>query len=226
MVLEFIVLIIIYFFLSIFHVDEAEQRRKEYVEICDRADVNRMGCGRDNIYQFKVYCHNMRCLLLLAQKDGIGVGEERNESYYDRHRDEISTKYCMGLEPTEWCMGKAIQLIKAKHYVNSWFGGKGGEYWGAIESGYDELYPDEAIRIRLPKDGITNGEYILRGLYNLNQRARDGDYCLNNIPEKGVSKVGTWGEAYNIRTLAEARPTRSTKWQIPIFEKSGITLYN
>ena len=50
---------------------ETKANREYKVNAYNSAVRRAAGNGTDNIYQFKIYCYNMRCLLALAQSDGI-----------------------------------------------------------------------------------------------------------------------------------------------------------
>lgn len=234
MAVFFVALIIVYFILSAsVKSDEAAwQRSMDEMEAARRKS---MGHGRDNIYQFKIYCYNMRCLLELAQVDGIGVGEERNETFYDKHCDEISQQYCHGQDPVHWCMHKAIDTVLDEHYLNSWQYSECGESyyderdlahnpmaetrvryensWTAFKSEYNRstVAAKRIKGINLPRDGITEGNEILRGLYYLNHA-----FEFNN--------VNGWNEdiAYYMCVTPGKKFDKKTK----TFEESGITLYN
>lgn len=200
---------------------EAKEKREFRRQIDHNVDVKINEKGRDNIYEFKIYCYNMRCLLELAQMDGIGVGEERNEVFYDKHRDEISEKYCDGLEPTDWAMHKTIDILFDHHYRPAFYFDKEGEIyydqremahgrdgkrvrfkntWGVRPSirDCDQLFNEILKGIILPKDGITGANEILKKLYYFNHE------------EIRKSKENIY----------------KTKYTFPSFEESGITLYN
>lgn len=176
---------------------EAKANREYKAKAVDKAVRKAMGNGRDNIYQFKIYCYNIRCLLTLAKSDGIGTeDEELDEEYYVKYYHEIRKKYCNGQDPVQWCMHKAIDAVIDCHYVNSWiFNEYGTAYyderdiahgihrtlrkntgtWTACKSEYSrDLDPYEKIEgINLPRDGRTGAEDILRELYSLNHKYDD-----------------------------------------------------
>ena len=148
------------------------------------------GPGTDNIYQFKIYCYNMRCLLALAQADGIGDEWEPDEAYYDDYKDEISKRYCGGEDPVRWCMNKAIDTVMDHNYLSAWqYDPYGEEYydnrdiakgihvarrryqgtWTAFQSGHEPAAWRKQLKgIELPKDGKTGADFILKALYNFN----------------------------------------------------------
>lgn len=237
MAVFFVTLIILYFFLSL-SVKSDERARQRDIEDIEAAYRKGMGHGRDNIYQFKIYCYNMRCLLELAQMDGIGVGEERNERYYDKYHREISEKYCSGQDPTHWCMHKAIDAVLDHRYVNAWQYSECGESyyderdlahnpmaeartryentWVAFKSEYSRndivsFITKCAKNIKLPKDGITGADKIIRGLYYLNH-ASEFDHVVIH------------GET--IQYYANVNPGKKLIKEAQYFEESGITLYN
>lgn len=189
---------------------EAKENRSHKARTIRTALKSSMGHGRDNIYQFKLYCKAMRYLLQKAQNDGIGAGEKRDNAFYEKYYHEIRKAYCHGQDPVQWGMHQATEYVIDHNYVNSWiFNEYGTGYydekdiahgihrmlrkntgtWTACKSEYSrDLDPDSRIEgIMLPKDGTTGAEDILRQLY-----------CLNH--------------EYDAR--------------YPSFEESGITLYN
>lgn len=211
----FVALIILYFFLSL-SVKSDERARQRDIEDMEAAYRKGMGHGRDNIYQFKIYCYNMRCLLELAQMDGIGVGEERNERYYDKHHREISEKYCSGRDPVVWCMGKANRIVCDEKYINSWIPSNNNKTYTAFKSEYNRDdwngFVAKCINnITLPKDGATGAEQILRALYYLNHA-----FEFENI------------DGYNqqLSYYISINPGKKHNKKSLYFEESGITLYN
>lgn len=208
----FVALIILYILLSIsVKSDEAAHQRN----IQDMEDAYRkgMGHGRDNIYQFKIYCYNMRYLLGLAQSDGIGVGEERNEVFYDKYRKEISERYCNGRDPVMWCMGKANKKIREQGYICAWLPNKENKTYTALRSEYnrDVYFAERIDNIKLPRDGITGTNEILRALYYKNHASE-----FENIsPYKN-----------QLSYYSQIDPGKKFKKHSLTFEESGITLYN
>lgn len=203
--------------------------RRDWINSEKRAmDRRTMGHGRDNIYQFKLYCYNMRCLLELAQMDGIGTGEERDEAFYDKYTNEISQKYCNGCSPSEWCMEKARRTIIDEKYIGSWIYNILGETvydkygvkqpnkyqhtWTVYQSGYNQTSPQmKCLKgVCLPKDGMTGADRILKGLYYFNHATTFG----KNPYETSISY------------FADLSVTEHFDKSIPYFEESGITLYN
>lgn len=166
-----------------------------------------MGHGRDNIYQFKLYCKAMRYLLERAQQDGIGVGEKRDVAFYDKHYHEIRKGYCHEQDPVQWCMHRATDYVMDNNYVNAWvFNEYGTGYydekdiahgihrmlrkntgtWTACKSEYSrDLNPYSRIEgIMLPKDGVTGAESILKQLYSLNH---EYDSHAPSFEESGIT---------------------------------------
>ena len=212
---------------------EATKNRKYRQSVIDQAKRKAMGYGRDNIYQFKLYCYNIRHLLSLAQSEGVGIGEKLDEKYYDKHCNEISVKYCDNIEPTDWAMHKAIDTVMDQNYVSAWiYNSMGDEYyderdlahgiyqkrvknqrtWSAFKSGYNNLIIDDRIKgILLPKDGVTNADYILRALYNYNHA----------FEFQGIN-----GYKEDLDYFARVQPYGKYNKSVPYFEESGITLYN
>ena len=198
---------------------EAEEKRKFGKSLVHKAiRSGKHKRGRDNIYQFKIYCYNIRCLLELAQKDGIGIGEERNEDFYNKHRNEISKKYCYGLDPIHCCMRESESLLLKEEFACSWecldhdkVNYVPTNEWMVYMSGYD-LDPYKCIKnISLPKDGITNAEKILRALYYWNHSSK-----FSNVSEY----------KNDIKYYLDIEPGKQFDKSIPYFEESGITLYN
>ena len=200
---------------------EAEEKRNLRRKISHDADVKISEKGPDNIYEFKIYCYNMRCLLELAQTDGIGIGEERNEDFYDKHRDEISKRYCDGMEPMDWAMHKTIDILFDHGFRPSFVFNKEGEVYYDQRERYhglegkhirykgtwtvypsvrvcDRLFNESLKGIVLPKDGVTGATEILKKLYYFNH-------------EEKRKSVETF---------------QKRKYNFPTFEESGITLYN
>lgn len=213
---------------------EAKENRKWINQEKKAMAIKTMGHGRDNIYQFKLYCSVMRQLLESAQAEGIGIGENRDESFYDKHKAEISKKYCNDRDPQKWCMRKVELILEKERYINSWFAeGFDDEEARIMQSPYDVqtagtynnlwcVYPSEydftrsvgAMKqlknVKLPKDGKTNGEKILRALYIYNHAT-----TFNLTPYEN-----------DISFYINAKPNIRYDKSVPYFEESGITLYN
>ena len=155
----------------------------------------------------------MRCLLELAQMDGIGVGEERNEAFYDNHCDEISQKYCHGRDPVHWCMNKANKIVRRQEYICSWIPNKDNKTYTVFKSEYSrDIYLAEHIKnIKLPKDGVTKAEQILRALYYFNHASK----FENVSPYK-----------QQLDYYIKINPGKKLIKNILYFEESRITLYN
>lgn len=197
-------------------------------------DRKTMGNGRDNIYQFKLYCYNMRCLLKLAQQDGVGKDEERDEVFYNKHREEISNKYCDGYNPQKWCMMQARKKIEKENYINSWHSsglddkesarmrlphepvtpGNYHNIWSVYPSEFSCVSSVGAMKqlndVCLPLDGVTGADSILRALYIYNHAVTFGLSPYEN----------------SVYFYMNAHPTTKLNKKVLYFEESGITLYN
>lgn len=211
---------------------EANNNRKWLIQEQKATNRETMGYGRDNIYQFKMYCYNMRKLLQEAQNEGIGLGEQRNECFYEKYKDIISQTYCDGRDPQKWCMEKATNALEQNNYINSWVTlglddvevkrmrlpgepispGNYKNVWRVYPSEYNMTCSVDSMKqlrdVKLPKDGVSNGEHILRALYIYNHAT-----TFNLTPYEN-----------NISFYSSANPSTRFNKSIPFFEKSGITL--